>query len=434
MYKKIQSDKNKKSIFLLIFIFWYNLFEDKIENGSECLKNSLSAKGVMKMKNKILKIISIKTNLKQVGDRLYRGKCPFCGAVQFYVFEGENCFHCFNCGSNGDQADFMHKYNVHYKNAVGDRNVAKKPYNLQKIYKMNYDAANFFYKNLFSKKDTACLDYLINKRKLTVKTICNFRMGYADKNYFSLKEYMLKLGYTIEELLQGSLITVSKNDEIIDFFNNRAVFPFIDLNGNIIGFGGRKLDGDNNFKYLNSKNTPCYSKNNYLFSLNFAMKKICCGETPILCEGNLDVISLHQAGFRTAIASCGTSLTENQAALLKKYSDKVIICYDNDEAGKNAADKAIDILEKAGLETYIVFMSEAKDPDEYIKEFGSQKFYELIKNSTKDPIYFRMSRIADKYDLTDYDAQRCFLKEVTELSLRKNYDPERTIRETFNFI
>ena len=386
--------------------------------------------------NSILKIISVKTQLKQVGNELYRGKCPFCGASQLFVFEKDNCYHCFNCGNNGDQARFMNENKIHYKDAVGKkyRAIHTGPCELKRFYKMNYDAGKFFFKKLFSKKDKICLDYLINKRGLTIETICNFRMGYADGIFTSLKEYMLGLGYTIEELLQGSLVTVSKNDEIIDFFNNRAMFPFIDINGNIIGFGGRKLDGDNNFKYLNSKGTPCYSKNTFLFSLNYAIKSISKGETPILCEGNLDVISMHQAGFKTAVASCGTALTRKQALLLKRYSDDVIICYDNDEAGITATEKAIDILENAGFTVYVTTLSGAKDPDEYIKKFGAKKFYEIIKTTSKNSLFYRIEQLSNKYDLTDLDAQAYFIKDVTELSLRKNYDPERTIKETFNFI
>ena len=386
--------------------------------------------------NSILKIISVKTSLKHIGNGLYRGKCPFCGAIQLYVFEKENCYHCFNCGKNGDQARFMNENKIHYKDAVGKKNhvIHTKPCDLKTFYELNYEAAKFFFERLFSKKENVCLDYLINKRGLTTETICNFRMGYADGNFTSLKEHMLGLGYTIEQLLQSSLVTVSKNYEIIDFFNNRTMFPFIDINGNIIGFGGRKLDGDNNFKYLNSKNTPCYTKNNFLFSLNYAVKNISKGETPILCEGNLDVISMHQAGFRTAVASCGTALTTKQALLLKRYSDEIIICYDNDDAGIAATEKAIDILEGVGFTVYVISIQDAKDPDEFIKKFGAKQFYQLIKNDLKNSIFYRIEQLSQKYDLTDLDAQSYFIKDVTELSLRKNYDPEKVIKETFNFI
>ncbi len=247
---------------------------------------------------------------------------------------------------------------------------------------MNKDAARFFYSQLKTQSGKVCLDYLIRQRKLTVETIKKYGMGFAPNSWSALKTHMLSLGYSEQELIDGSLISVSaKTGRTFDFFVNRAMFPFIDLTGHIVGFGGRALSADDKRKYLNSKDTAVYNKERFLFSLNFAKNAAVKSRQIILCEGNLDVISMHQAGFENAVASCGTALTDKQARSLNQYADHILICYDADEAGQKATSKAIGILENTGFKTTVVKIKGAKDPDEYLKLYGPLKFKQLLKES-----------------------------------------------------
>ena len=297
----------------------------------------------------------------------------------------------------------------------------------KRMYEMNKDAARFFYSQLKTQGGKVCLDYLIRQRKLTVETIKKYGMGFAPNSWSALKTHMLSLGYSEQELIDGSLISVSaKTGRTFDFFVNRAMFPFIDLTGHIVGFGGRALSADDKRKYLNSKDTAVYNKERFLFSLNFAKNAAVKSRQIILCEGNLDVISMHQAGFENAVASCGTALTDKQARSLNQYADHILICYDADEAGQKATSKAIGILENTGFKTTVVKIKGAKDPDEYLKLYGPLKFKQLLKES-EGSVEYELKKRREGID-TDTDIGKIdYLKKAYGVLAGLNSPVERDI-------
>ncbi len=352
----------------------------------------------LKAANPIEEVMGSYVTLKRTG-RDYICLCPFHNekTPSCHVHPDKEFFHCFGCGAGGDVITFIMKYqNLDYWEAVkmlAERGNIPLPetssFNRQntvdkkRFYEMNKAAAKFFYSQLKTEAGKACLDYLINKRKLSIETIKKYGMGFAPNSWSALKTHMMTLGYTEQELVDASLISRSANNtkKSFDFFVNRAMFPFIDLTGHIVGFGGRALSADEKRKYLNSKDTPVYNKERFLFSLNFAKNAAVKDRQIILCEGNLDVISLNQAGFENAVASCGTALTERQARTLANYADHIMICYDSDEAGQKATSKAITLLENTGLKTTVVKITGAKDPDEYLKVYGAVRFKNLLKET-----------------------------------------------------
>lgn len=350
----------------------------------------------LKMANPIAEVMGSYVSLKRSG-RDYVCLCPFHNekTPSCYIHPDKDYFHCFGCGAGGDVITFTMKYNnLDYWETVkllADKAGLEVPDtrgNFQnadrrkRFYEMNKEAARFFYAQLKTPDGRRCLDYLMNKRRLSVDTIKQYGMGFAPKSWTSLLRHMTSLGYSEQELEAASLVGRSqKTGNCYDFFMDRAMFPFIDLSGRIVGFGGRALSDDDKRKYLNSKETMLYNKNRFLFSMNFAKDAAVKSKTILLCEGNLDVISLNQHGFENAVASCGTALTPEQAKVISNYADSVVICYDSDEAGQKASRRAIDILRQTGLRTSVIKMEGAKDPDEYINKFGADHFKYLIKNS-----------------------------------------------------
>jgi DNA primase len=278
----------------------------------------------------------------------------------------------------------------------GKKTVDKK----KRLYQMNRDAAKFFYKQLSAPEGRACVRYLTAERGLSVGTIKKYGMGCAPNSWSALKNHMMGLGYSEQELLEGGLISRSKNNtkNTFDFFVNRAMFPFIDLTGHIVGFGGRTLCGDKR-KYVNSRENPVYSKDRFLFSMNIAKNAAVKDGRILLCEGNLDVISLAQAGFENAVASCGTALTQSQAKLISTYAKEAVICYDSDDAGQKATQKAIDILSHTDLKITVIHMKGAKDPDEYIKKFGAPAF-QLLLDKADGSVSYKLSNARAKSDMT----------------------------------
>ena len=248
---------------------------------------------------------------------------------------------------------------------------------------------------------------------------------------------MLSEGYTEDELLKGSLISSSKNNtkKTFDFFVNRAMFPFFDLTGHIVGFGGRALGEDDKRKYLNSRDTAVYNKEKYLFSMNFAKNACVKSKQILLCEGNLDVISLNQAGFENAVASCGTALTPQQVKMISNYAESVVICYDSDEAGQKATKKAIRLISETGMKTTVIKMDGAKDPDEYINKFGADRFRHLISGS-KDAVSFRLDECKARFDLDTEAGRYEYIREacrvLSELSSRAQREVyiDRLAKET----
>mgnify|MGYP000804129520 FL=1 len=375
----------------------------------------------LKAANPIAEVMGSYVTLKRTG-RDFVCLCPFHNekTPSCHVHPDKEYFHCFGCGAGGDVITFTMKYNnLDYWEAVkllAERGGVPLPEDSgydsrrtdtrKRFYEMNKTAARFFYHQLKTPQGKECLDYLMNKRKLTIDTIKKYGMGFAPNSWSALKSYMLSEGFTEEELEQGSLISRSQRNtkNTFDFFVNRAMFPFIDLAGHIVGFGGRALTADDKRKYLNSKDTLVYSKNRFLFSMNFAKNAAVKDKTILLCEGNLDVISLNQAGFQNAVASCGTALTPEQAKLISNYADNVVICYDADGAGQTATARAIKILDETGLKTTIIKMNGAKDPDEYINKFGADHFRHLLKKSD-GAIDFELEKCKEGVDM-DTDVGR----------------------------
>ena len=287
---------------------------------------------------------------------------------------------------------------------------------------LNRDAARFFYEQLHAPAGERAREYMA-RRGISKTTATNFGLGCAPDEWSALEKAMREKGYTDYELFDAGLIKKGRNGGWYDTFRDRLVFPVIDVRGNVIGFSGRIL-GENGPKYLNSPETPVFNKGRNLFALNLA-KKSKSGYI-LLTEGNIDVVSLHQAGFDSAVASLGTSLTAEQARLISRYTDRVVIAYDNDAAGQKAAQREIAILEKLDLKVRVLQMSGAKDPDEFIRLKGPEAFERLIEGSENQTEYL-LAQIAKKYDLKT-DAQKLdYLREAEELLARRPSAAEREI-------
>lgn len=367
------------------------------------------------MRTDIQSLVSNYVTLKRAGSNL-RGLCPFHSekSPSFTVYPADNSFYCFGCGAGGDQISFtMRMENLDYPDAIeflakragiklvetGNNYTNEPKYDKARFYAMNVDAARFFNHYLFSDDPEAksALAYFTEKRKLSVATIKHFGLGFAPSGSNKFTRYMLSRGYTSDELVAGYLCRQRENGGgVYDAFRNRVMFPVIDVAGNVIAFGGRVMD-DSKPKYLNSSDTPVFKKSRNLFALNFA--RLASQESIILCEGYMDVIALHGAGITNAVATLGTAITSEQARLLSRYTKRVIISYDADEAGQKAAKRAIELLEEVGLDVSVLVIPGAKDPDEYIKTYGVDKFRELI-GASKSRFDYTIDSILSRYDIT----------------------------------
>ncbi len=381
----------------------------------------------LKAANPIEEVMGSYVSLRRSG-RDFVCLCPFHNekTPSCYIHPDKEYFHCFGCNAGGDVITFTMKYNnLDYMEAVrflAERGGVPMPEDTffggqrqdtrKRLYEMNRTAAKFFFEQLKSPEGKACLYYLMRVRRLSQETIKKYRMGFAPNSWSALKRYMMSEGYTEEELIQGSLISPSKDNskKPFDFFVNRAMFPFYDLSGHIVGFGGRALSNDDKRKYLNSRETLVYNKDRYLFSMNFAKNACVKNRQILLCEGNLDVISLNQAGFENAVASCGTALTPQQVKIISNYADSVVICYDSDEAGQKATKRAIRLISETGLKTTVLHMEGAKDPDEYINKFGVDHFNHLIRES-KDAVTYRLDECKSKVDMDSEEGKYEYLRE-----------------------
>ncbi len=290
---------------------------------------------------------------------------------------------------------------------------------------MNRDAARFYRDALFDGKygGDAGMAYLL-QRGVPPPIIKRFGLGFAPDSFDAMSSHMHSLGYTDTELVSGCLRGVSRNSgRYFDMFRGRVMFPIIDTLNRVVAFGGRTI-GNAEPKYLNSSDTAIFKKSRNLFALNFARRH--CAEELILCEGYMDVIALHAAGFENAIATLGTALTPEQARLMKKYTKRVIINYDSDESGQRAANRAIEVLSEVGLEVRILRLSGAKDPDEYIKKFGADKFRLALSGSRTKFDYF-MDKVTSRYDLDNADDKISAIKEITNYISEVRSEAEREI-------
>ena len=387
-------------------------------------------------RNDIVEVVSSYVRLsKKSGSNLF-GLCPFHSekTPSFSVSPDKQIYHCFGCGKGGGVINFiMEIENLSFPEAVeflakragmpmpeetNDRESRRRA----RMLELNKAAARFFYEQLSTVAGQAACDYM-RKRQLRPATARNFGIGFAPDSWNSLTEAMKAKGFTEKELAEAGLVRHGKNGGVYDTFRNRLMFPVIDVRGNVIGFSGRIL-GDGEPKYMNSPETLVFNKSRNLFALNLA-KKSKCGYI-ILSEGNIDVASLHQAGFDSAVASLGTSLTPEQARLISRYTDQVVIAYDNDGAGIKAAQRAIGILEKLDLKVKVLRLEGAKDPDEFIKLKGPEAFRKLLEGS-EDQIDYRLRAVTEKYDLSSDGDKVAFLKEATELVARLPGAVERQV-------
>ena len=362
----------------------------------------------------IEELIGRYVELKRSGSNLL-GRCPFHSekTPSFSVSPTKKMFFCFGCHAGGSVITFVQKAeNLDFPDAVeylanragiplpkeseqsfGDTGVPRR-----RILEMNLEAAKFFRACLFDPKlGTEGMRYLHEDRGLSVATIKHFGLGFAPNDFGQLTNHMHRLGYSDEELIAACLCGKSqKTGRAYDYFRNRVMFPIIDPSGNVVAFGGRVMD-DSKPKYLNSSDTAAFKKSKQLFALNFA--KNSCSERMILCEGYMDVIALHAAGFSYAVATLGTAITPDHARIFSKYTKKVIISYDSDEAGQNAANKAMRILGEVGMDVRVLKMNGAKDPDEYIRKFGADRFRQVLDQS-RTGFDHKSEQILSRFDLT----------------------------------
>jgi len=394
----------------------------------------------IKYRNDLGELAGSYMQLKRRGRNLV-GLCPFHGekTPSFNIYTENGSFYCFGCGAGGDIITFVMKIeNLDYMEAVkflaerAGMTLPEDDYDdsmgklRTRIYEANREAARFFYSKLISKEGASAMGYL-KSRGLADSTIRHFGLGFAPDERFALGNHLRSRGFSEAEMIAANLVFKSKSGRgVLDRFYNRVMFPIIDVRGNVIAFGGRIMS-DQKPKYLNTSDTIVFNKSQNLFSLNNA--KNSKSDELILCEGYMDVIALNQAGFTNAVATLGTALTADQAALMKRYCKEVVICYDADEAGQKATARAIDILRNAGLAVKVVTVPDGKDPDEFIKRHGDKghaAFQNLLDNSGNDMEY-RLFKLRSRFDMTSPQGKLDYLNEGVKLLSELDNPMEREI-------
>ena len=390
-------------------------------------------------RNPIEDVVGQYVSLRRAGSNLF-GLCPFHGekTASFSVTPDKGMYYCFGCNKGGGVINFqMEIEGLSYPDAVRalakragmsvpeDEQYQSRYRQQERLWALHKEAARFFHSKLYAPEGQAALQYALG-RGMPKATLTTFGIGYAPDSWSDLVDAMRKKGYTDEELKDSGLVTVSrKNGNLLDRFRDRLMFPIIDVRGNVIGFGGRIMKSDPEAaKYLNSPETLIFNKRKNLFALNLA-KKSKLGYL-ILVEGYMDAIALHQYGFDCAVASLGTALTEDGANLLSKYTDQVVLIYDGDEAGQRAAQRAIPILEKTGLQVKVLQMRDAKDPDEFLKKFGADQFKLLLEESS-NRVEYQLQAIRRKYDLREDDQRVKYVQEAAQLLCSLNSDVQREV-------
>lgn len=394
----------------------------------------------LKYRSDISDIASSYMQLKRRGRNLV-GLCPFHGekTPSFNIYTENGSFYCFGCGAGGDVITFVMKIeNLDYMEAVKflaqragmtvpedavDDSMSKLR---TRVFEANREAARFYYNKLYSVEGKRALSYL-HSRALSDKTITRFGLGYSPDNRFALTNHLKSKGFTDSELLAANLVFKSRSgNSVVDRFVNRAMFPIIDLRGNVIAFGGRIMS-DQKPKYLNTSDTIVFNKSKNLFSLNNA--KNSGSRRLILCEGYMDVIALNQAGFTDAVATLGTALTTEQAMLMKRYCDEVVICYDADEAGQKATARAINILRNVGLVVRVITIPDGKDPDEYIRKNGDKgpSMFKNILESSGNDIEYRLLKLKQNYDLNTTDGKFSYLSQAVKVLATLDNDIEQDL-------
>lgn len=363
----------------------------------------------------IVELIGSYVTLRRAGSN-YTGLCPFHSerTPSFTVFPDTQSFFCFGCEAGGDAFTFvMRSENLEYPEAVEflakragiqipeTHEDSDQPRGISRAraYELNRAAARFYRDCLFDPAiGEAGMNYLRDTRGLDTAVIRHFGLGYAPNEFGVLLPHLKSLGFTEEEMRQCFLCGRSRSGRYYDYFRGRVMFPVINTAGEVVAFSGRDVTGTSKAKYLNSSDTPVFQKRKNLFALNFA--KAHCAEQMILCEGNMDVVSMHAAGFENAVASLGTALTDEQARIMARYTKQVIIAYDGDSAGQRAAGRAMDIFARVGLDVRVLRITDAKDPDEYIRKFGTDAFARLLKGSSTGFSY-RLDGVLNRYNIKE---------------------------------
>ena len=381
----------------------------------------------IKYRNDIETAVSQYVNLKRRGKNLV-GLCPFHSekTPSFTVYPENGSFYCFGCGVGGDVFTFTGLIeNLDYMESIkllAERSGISLPQDgyddsmqrlKKKIYDINRDTARFFHSFLMSPGGKWALDYLTG-RGLTVKTIKHFGLGAAPDSWDALIHHLKEKGYTESDMLAANVIGKSQRGSLYDRFRKRVMFPIINIRGNIIAFSGRAMPGEDKQggKYVNTADTPVYKKSENLFGINFA--KSVCSERVILVEGNMDVISLHQAGFENTVAPLGTAFTTEQANLLSRYTKEIVLMLDADAAGQKAVRRASGLLENTGLSVRVVVVPDGKDPDEYIKKNGKERFAALLEGAVSDMEY-KLLTAAKDIDLNSEDGRLKYLAAAAEI-------------------
>lgn len=392
----------------------------------------------IKARNDIVDLISSYVSLKRAGSNML-GLCPFHSekTPSFTVFPARQGYYCFGCGAGGDAITFVRQIeNLEYVPALeflakrvgitipADATRRGVGFDRARMLSMNKEAARFFRECLFDQKLGAAARAYFEKRALSTATIKHFGLGYSPDGFSALTNHLHDLGYTDAEMTAGFLCGRSKKTGApFDYFRNRIMFPIIDVSGNVIAFGGRVMD-DSMPKYLNSSDTPVFKKSRNLFALNFA--RASCAEEMILCEGYMDVIAMHAAGFTNAVATLGTALTPEQARIMARYTKRVLISYDSDAAGQKAANRAIGILGEVGLDVRVLRIEGAKDPDEFIKKYGADKFRIQLSGSFSK-FDFNMDGILSRHNIAIPDEKIKACAELTDLAAGIYSSAEREV-------
>ena len=391
----------------------------------------------VRMKNDIVDVISGYVKLQKKGAN-YFGLCPFHNekSPSFSVSPGKQMYYCFGCGAGGNVLTFVMEYeNYTFQEALqslADRagvTLPKMEYSKEareqaefraRLLEVNKLAANYFYYQMKQPQGKIAYEYFHDKRKLTDETMLRFGLGYSNKTSDDLYRFLKEKGYDVAFLSQTGLVTIEERGGR-DKFWNRVMFPIMDVNNRVIGFGGRVM-GDGEPKYLNSPETKLFDKSRNLYGLNYA--RTTREKYMLVCEGYLDVISMHQAGFTNAVASLGTAFTSQHAGVLKRYTDQVILTYDSDGAGIKAALRAIPILRDAGISARVLNMKPYKDPDEFIKNMGADAFKERIAQA-KNSFLFEIDVLKRNYQLEDPEQKTKFYQETAKKLLQFGEPLER---------
>lgn len=390
----------------------------------------------LKARSDIVEIVSSYVSLKRSGKNMV-GLCPFHSekSPSFNVYPDNGSFYCFGCGVGGDVITFVRRIeNLDYMEAIrflAQRAGLTVPENQvddgmaklrTRILAINRETARYFYGVLISEAGAAGREYF-SKRALKQETIRHFGLGYSPPGRFGLVDYLARKGFTQQEMILANVAFQSHSGKAIDRFFGRVMFPIIDLRGNVVAFGGRTL-GDDKPKYLNTSDTPVFNKGDMLFALNFA--KNGNNGRLILCEGYMDVISMHQAGFTTAVATLGTALTPSQARLMSRYAKEVIVSYDSDGPGQKAASRAIPLLRSAGLLVRVLTIAGGKDPDEYIKTYGPLRFKQMLEACGND-VEYRLQKAKEGCNLQTAEGRVTYLRGAVQVLAALENKVEREV-------